>query len=170
MSQDDTLKESAVNRMTDGAILSMNAWIVSCNDDRKDGNKDALELAESEINKQWNALKVSDKKSYDLTLKYRDFMIAAVYGKAKKYNSKRIDSSKTDLFSTNPKSINQSFGLLIAESQKYDERVATFDDPEVSHKLQQEHAADLRQYRKKKEKSNRTRRGRSSETAKAHRG
>eukprot|EP01083_Nonionella_stella_P254072 873564_1 len=129
MSQDKTCKQSTVNRLTDGAILSLNAWIVSCKDMIKDNNKDALKIAEKEINDTWNKLRSKDINTYNLTIKHRDFMIAAVKGQAKKFNHKRVNKSQRKLFDTNAQTINQTYGRLIAEQQKYDEHIKSFEDP-----------------------------------------
>eukprot|EP01083_Nonionella_stella_P051974 138062_1 len=150
MSQGTQFKESTVNRATDGAILSLNAWVTTCNEAREDGDQDALDIAEEAIYDEWDKLQKTDETVYNLTINHRDFMIASLYGKAKKYERKRMDPSKKDLFAAGPKTINKSWAILVTEGQKYDQHIATFEDPNTSKTLQQQHAADLNRNKHRK--------------------
>mmetsp|Transcript_27651 Transcript_27651/g.43779 ORF Transcript_27651/g.43779 Transcript_27651/m.43779 type:complete len:458 (+) Transcript_27651:135-1508(+) len=156
MSQDPKWDESIVNSVTDGAILALDMFAVSCGEFCKRADTDAVDLAKKTVQDKWSKLQQEDEKTYKLTLPYRDFLISALNGnKNLRYKTYRVASSELDLeaakqLENDPKALHDTYQKLIANSQQFDrEQDEIRGNAEVAERLKKEHDRELQEYRSK---------------------
>jgi hypothetical protein len=153
MSQNDKWGEDVVNAATDGAILTLDMFAVSCGEFIKRADKDAIDLAKKTVHDKWNKLKYTDPSTYELTTAYRDYLIAALNGnKNLRYKSYRVASSKLDIeaaqkLKNDPETLGKTYQYLIGNSQKYEHEQENNKTPQRNQSLKQQHQNELNEYR-----------------------
>eukprot|EP00484_Ammonia_sp_Unknown_P021965 CAMPEP_0197035002 /NCGR_PEP_ID=MMETSP1384-20130603/12910_1 /TAXON_ID=29189 /ORGANISM="Ammonia sp." /LENGTH=365 /DNA_ID=CAMNT_0042464989 /DNA_START=698 /DNA_END=1795 /DNA_ORIENTATION=- len=158
MAQDPKCSEHAVNSVTDGAIISLNCMTVSCDEFHQEGKHDALDIAKKAVYDKWQQLKQTDGKTYAMTLKYHDFIMAALNGeKNLRYKESRVSEQK--LFKQDAQAISRTFGRLIHQQQHFDQRQETYLDPAVNQQLEKRQQAELHEYRASNKYMNTTSKG-----------
>jgi len=151
MAQNPSINQSVVNSLTDGAMLALNMFTVACQDFIKDSDKDSIDLAKKTMFDKWNALKIKEPKTYQLTENHREFMNAALNGqKGLRYKTRRTDITKKKLFENDAETICDSYGRVINNNQEFDKRQQSFLEPETNKKLQQQHEKEIAAFRKNK--------------------
>jgi len=136
-----------VNSLTDAAVMSLGHFAGCAADYYKDKDMDSIKVAKKQLIDLFEELKVKSPKTYKMTEKHRALMFAALDGqKGLKYEEKRQDASKPDLWKQTGKKINEAFGHIIKSNQEFAEKQEAYLDPSVNAELRRAHDKKLAEF------------------------
>jgi len=140
-----------VNSLTDAAVMSLGHFAGCAADYYKDKDMDSIKVAKKQLIDLFEELKVKSPKTYKMTEKHRALMFAALDGKkGLKYEEKRQDASKPDLWKQTGKTINETFGRIIKSNQEFAEKQEAYLDPSVNAELRRAHDKKLADFAENK--------------------